>query len=89
MSGAVMNKVVISYAWETTAHQENVVSLANALRDDGFESSIDLFIAGMPPEGLPDWMIRQIRWANTSYAFAPRSIESDAKARRSRAKAKA
>ena len=64
MSGAVRNKVFISYAWETPAHQENVVSLANALRDNGIESRIDVFIPGMPPEGLPAWMLLQIRWAD-------------------------
>lgn len=64
MSGAAKNKVFISYAWEADPHQERVVSLANALRDNGFEASVGVFVSGMPPEGLSDWMLRQIRWAD-------------------------
>lgn len=61
MSGVAKNKVFISYAWEADPHQEQVVSLANALRDNDFEASVDVFVSGMPPEGLSGWMLRQIR----------------------------
>jgi hypothetical protein len=64
MSTAVKDKVFISYSWDSTAHQERVVALANALRDNGFTASVDVFIPGMAPEGLPAWMLNQIRWAD-------------------------
>lgn len=64
MSAAGKNKVFISYAWEADPHRERVVSFANALRENGFDSSVDAFLPGMPPEGLPSWMLGQIRWAD-------------------------
>lgn len=64
MSTAVKDRVFISYSWDSTAHQERVVALANALRDNGFTTSVDVFIQGMAPEGLPAWMLNQIRWAD-------------------------
>ena len=53
MSGAAKNKVFISYAWEADPHQERVVSLANALRDNGFEGGSASLSPACHPRAFP------------------------------------
>lgn len=55
-------KVFVSYAWESTEHQEHVKQFTNRLRHDGLDATMDLFDPN-PPEGLPQWMVNQIRRA--------------------------
>jgi hypothetical protein len=64
MSGDRRDKVFISYSWDSAAHQEQVVALANSLLDNGLTTHMDAFISGTPAEGFPNWMLNQIRWAD-------------------------
>jgi hypothetical protein len=57
-------KVFISYAHESAEHLSRALDLAQQLRLDGIESSIDQFVSGSPPEGWPQWMESQIQWAD-------------------------
>jgi SEFIR domain len=56
-------KVFVSYAWESTEHQERVKQFTNKLRHDGLDATMDIFEPN-PPEGLPQWMLNQIRRAD-------------------------
>lgn len=56
-------KVFVSYAWESTEHQEKVKQFTQKLRHDGLDATMDLFDPN-PPEGLPQWMVNQIRGAD-------------------------
>lgn len=53
-------KVFVSYAWESAEHQERVKQFTQQLRHDGLDATMDLFEPN-PPEGLPQWMVNQIR----------------------------
>jgi hypothetical protein len=55
-------KVFVSYSWEPDdpKHQQAVLRLTNQLRQFGFDATMDLFEPN-PPEGLPQWMLNQIR----------------------------
>jgi len=53
-------KVLISYSHDSPEHQKRVLTLANRLRADGIDCTIDQYIVA-PPEGWPRWMVRQIR----------------------------
>lgn len=55
-------KVFVSYAQESPEHQERVKQFTNQLRHDGLDATMDLFDPN-PPEGLPQWMVNQIRRA--------------------------
>jgi SEFIR domain-containing protein len=48
-------KVFISYSHDSEEHAARVLRLANDLRRDGIEASIDQYITA-PPEGWPRWM---------------------------------
>jgi tetratricopeptide (TPR) repeat protein len=53
-------KVFISYSHDSEEHKERVRLLANRLRQDGVDATIDQYEAS-PPEGWPVWMERQVR----------------------------
>lgn len=56
-------RVFISYSHDSTAHDERVLALANALRCQGIDAVIDQY-EPYPPEGWPLWMERQIDQAD-------------------------
>jgi hypothetical protein len=53
-------RVFISYSHDSQAHADEAFALANRLRADGIDCSIDQYEES-PPEGWPQWMERQIR----------------------------
>lgn len=53
-------RVFISYSHDSQAHADEAFALANRLRADGIDCSIDQYEES-PPEGWPQWMDRQIR----------------------------
>ena len=56
-------KVFISYSHDSDSHRAKVLSLAERLRVDGFDTVIDQYVEGTPPQGWPRWMLNQIDWA--------------------------
>ncbi len=52
--------VFISYSHDSDQHREMVLSLAERLRDDGYESRIDQYVNGTPDETWPRWMMNQL-----------------------------
>jgi hypothetical protein len=52
-------RVFISYSHDSQAHADEVLALANRLRDGGIDCSLDQYEES-PPEGWPQWMDRQI-----------------------------
>lgn len=62
MSSPVPNspKVFISYSWDSDEHKDRVLTLADRLRSDGIDCTLDQYEVS-PPEGWPRWMERQIR----------------------------
>jgi len=63
MSNEKAKTVFVSYAWESGEHQERVKEFTQQLRRDGLNATMDLFNPN-PPEGLPQWMLDQIRRAD-------------------------
>jgi TIR domain len=53
-------KVLISYSHDSPEHAQRVLELANRLRADGIDCTIDQYVV-VPPEGWPRWMDKQIR----------------------------
>jgi tetratricopeptide (TPR) repeat protein len=53
-------KVFISYSHDSEEHKERVRLLADRLRQDGVDATIDQYEIS-PPEGWPVWMERQVR----------------------------
>ena len=53
-------RVFISYSQDSQAHADDVLALANRLRNGGIDCSIDQYEES-PREGWPRWMDRQIR----------------------------
>ena len=51
-------KVFISYSWDSIEHKNKVLSLAQALRDDGIDCMIDQFV--LSPDNWQRWMIDRI-----------------------------
>jgi WD40 repeat protein len=56
-------KVLISFSHDSPEHEQSVLELANRLRGDGIDCTIDLYVV-VPEEGWPLWMERQIRDSN-------------------------
>ena len=56
-------KLFISYSHDSEPHKQRVLDLAQQLRVDGIDVSLDRFVQS-PPEGWPLWMLRQIDWAD-------------------------
>jgi hypothetical protein len=53
-------KVLISYSHDSPEHAQHVLELANRLRADGIDCTIDQYLV-VPEEGWPRWMDKQIR----------------------------
>ena len=51
-------KVFISYSWDSNEHKDKVLGLAQSLRDDGVECTIDQFV--LAPDNWDRWMLDQI-----------------------------
>lgn len=56
-------KVFISYSHDSGEHLDKVLQLANKLRSEGIDCSLDQY-EDSPPEGWPKWMDRQIKDSN-------------------------
>ncbi|MDJ0596291.1 MAG: TIR domain-containing protein [Pleurocapsa sp. MO_226.B13] len=52
-------KVFISYSWDSPKHKDDVLNLADRLRNDGIDCNIDQYEVS-PPEGWPRWMSNQV-----------------------------
>ena len=61
--GAPPPKVFISYSHDSQEHKERVLALADRLREDGIDSSIDQYEES-PPEGWQRWMLNQVEAAD-------------------------
>lgn len=57
---AVPPKVFISYSHDSEEHKDRVRLLADRLREDGVDATIDQYEAS-PPDGWPVWMEKQVR----------------------------
>ena len=53
-------KILISYSHDSPEHEKRVLELANRLREDGIDCTIDQYVVS-PAEGWPLWMDKQIR----------------------------
>jgi hypothetical protein len=53
-------KVLISYSHESPEHAQHDLKLANRLRADGIDCTIDQYVVALA-EGWPRWMDNQIR----------------------------
>jgi hypothetical protein len=56
--------VFISYSQDSAEHKQRVLALAQRLRDDGVDCTLDQFVSGSPPAGWPLWMERGIASAD-------------------------
>ncbi|MEH2358473.1 GUN4 domain-containing protein [Nostoc sp.] len=56
-------KVFISYSWDSDDHKNNVLELANSLKNYGIDSKIDRYQQA-PSEGWYQWMMNQIEESN-------------------------
>lgn len=61
--GVASPKVFISYSHDSQEHKERVLALADRLREDGIDSSIDQY-EDSPPEGWQRWMLNQVEAAD-------------------------
>jgi hypothetical protein len=52
--------VFISYSHDSDAHRQRVLDLSERLRRDGYETLLDRYVPGSPPEGWPRWMLNQL-----------------------------
>ena len=64
MSDDAPIKVFISYAQESSEHKQRVLEVAQRLRGDQVDCTIDQFVNGSPSEGWPLWMERQVQQAD-------------------------
>ena len=56
-------RVFISYSWDSEAHKQHVLELADQLRDEGIDCELDQYHQS-PPEGWARWMLRQVKQAD-------------------------
>lgn len=52
--------VFISYSHDSDVHSQRVLDLSERLRRDGYETRLDRYVNGSPPEGWPRWMLNQL-----------------------------
>lgn len=57
-------RIFVSYSHDDGAHKEKVLELAEHLRINGYDTMIDRYVEGTPPQGWPRWMLNQIEWAD-------------------------
>jgi len=62
MPGETAPRVFISYSHDSLEHQDRVLDLADRLRADGIDTSLDQYEVS-PPEGWPAWCAREIQKA--------------------------
>ena len=60
MPDAAPRRVFISYSHDSPEHQDRVLALADRLRVEGVNASIDQYVQS-PPEGWADWCEMEIR----------------------------
>lgn len=51
--------VFISYSHDSDAHRQRVLDLSERLRRNGYETRLDRYVNGSPPEGWSRWMLNQ------------------------------
>ena len=56
-------RAFISYSHDSNEHKDRVLALADRLRSDGIDCTIDQYVS-VPPEGWPRWMLNQIEEAD-------------------------
>ena len=56
-------KVFVSYSHDNAGHRQRILLLPSVW-PDGFETMIDEYVEGTPPQGWPRWMLNQIDWAD-------------------------
>jgi tetratricopeptide (TPR) repeat protein len=66
------NRVFISYTHDSPAHQREILDLADRLRGDGVDCTIDQY-EDSPAEGWPLWMARQIEASDFVLAVCTKS----------------
>ena len=64
-------KIFVSYSHDTKEHSERVLGLAERLRTDGFDTMIDRYVEGTPPQGWPRWTSLSSTGPITFSFFAP------------------
>lgn len=52
--------VFISYSHDSDAHRQRVLDLSERLRRNGYETRLDRYANGSPPQGWPRWMLDQL-----------------------------
>jgi len=52
--------IFISYSHDSEAHQDQVLALAERLREDGLDAQLDQYVEGTPVEGWPRWMLDRL-----------------------------
>lgn len=55
--------IFISYSHDSDAHKKRVLELSQRLRRDGYETRLDQYVNGSPPEGWPRWMLDRLEEA--------------------------
>jgi hypothetical protein len=67
-------KVFISYSHDSKEHQERVLALADHLRKDGIDASIDQY-EDSPSEGWQRWMLNEVEKANYALIVCTQQYE--------------
>lgn len=57
-------RVFLSYTHDSETHGDRVLALAERLRDEGIDATVDRYVRGTPVEGWPAWMEDQVRRAD-------------------------
>jgi hypothetical protein len=68
-------RVFISYSHNSQEHKEDVLDLADRLREHGIDAWIDQYVQS-PPEGFPRWMRNQIRESNYVLVVCSKQYQS-------------
>ncbi len=53
-------RVFLSYSHDSPDHRATVLALAERMRHDGIEATVDQYLAGTPDQGWPRWMLDEI-----------------------------
>ncbi len=69
-----MPTVFISYSHDTPDHMSKAITLANRLREQGVDASIDAYVPH-PAEGWPKWMEKQFQLDFLIVILSPRYIK--------------
>ncbi|MCM8622405.1 MAG: TIR domain-containing protein [Candidatus Accumulibacter sp.] len=63
MANNAAPRLFISYSHDSEAHKKRVLELSQRLRRDGYQTCLDQYVNGSPPEGWPRWMLDRIEEA--------------------------